>query len=216
MQKSNFLDFLNKCIQKDKTAWDEFVDRYSQYIYNYIIHTLKRYNYAFQVDEIEEIFNNIFLSLLDKNCKSLRNFHGQYEHSLLAYLRTISFNTTIDYLRAVNYFVDFDKVGYQIGTETRFKKIHLKDLREIIEIIKDNLPERHSRLFEMLYEKDLNQSEISEIMDLKSNAVHQLKHRMMKNVIKIAKRKNLYHDLKTFKLDSCSCLSTQSAYSSMD
>lgn len=206
--KYNFLDFLNKCIQRDKAAWDEFVDRYSNYIYNYIIYTLRRYNYFFRDDEIEEIFNNVYLILLDKNCKSLKNFHGQNERSFLAYLRTISFNTSIDYLRAMSHSVDFDTVRNQIEAGNRFNRLHLKDLRELIEIIKDGLPERHSRLFEMLYEKDLNQSEISEIMDLNSNAVHQLKHRMMKNVIKIAKRKDLYADLKALAIDSFSLVST--------
>ena len=214
-QNCNFLDFLTKCVQKNKAAWNEFIDRYSNYIYNYVIQTLKRYNYFFQDDEVNEIFNIIFLNLLDKECKSLRSFNGQNEQSFLAYLRTISFNTSVDYLRTVKHFVDFDKVDYQIGMEDRFKKIHLKDLREIIQIIKENLPERHSFLFEMIYEKDLNQSEISEIMDLNSNAVHQLKHRMMKNIIKIVRKKDLYEALQTFNMDFCSDLSPQLTYSSM-
>ena len=197
-QNYNFLDFLSKCIEKDKEAWNDFVDRYGNYIYNYVIQTLKRYNYFFQDDEVNEIFNIIFLNLLDKECKSLRSFNGQNEQSFLAYLRTISFNTSVDYLRNVKHFVDFDKVDYQIRIEDRFKKIQLKDLREIIQIIKKNLSERHSFLFEMIYEKDLNLSEISEIMDINSNAVHQLKHRMMKNIIKIVRRKDLYEALKTF------------------
>ena len=89
---TDFLEFLEKCANRDKEAWNAFVEKYGNLIYNYILRTLKRYNYFFQNDEVDEIYDRIFLALLDKKCRRLRNFRGQNERSFGAYLREISFH----------------------------------------------------------------------------------------------------------------------------
>jgi len=193
-----FLNFLEKCANKDKDAWDTFVEKYGNLIYNYIIRTLKRYNYFFQNDEVDEIFNRIFLALLDKKCRRLKNFRGQNERSFGAYLREISFHISIDFLREQRSFVELEQIQYRISDEDKYERFDQKELREIIVIIRNELPERHRYLFRLVYEEGYELSEVAEIMDLKLNAVHQLKFRMINNLIKIAKKKNLYHELKKF------------------
>jgi RNA polymerase sigma factor (sigma-70 family) len=198
MEKEDFSDFLSRCIRKEKDTWDLFVERYIHLIYNYIYHTLKRYNYAFQNEEVEDICHDIFLHLLDDDCRQLRNFRGRDEYAFMAYLRTISFSSTVDFLRSRRKFVNFDKVQYILPIKDKFNKLHRKDFRTLMGIIKDNLPKRHNRLFELIYEKELNNTEIADIMNLKKNAVHQLRFRMMKNVSKIVKKKNIYDELEIF------------------
>ena len=193
-----FLSFLEKCANKEKDAWDTFVEKYGNLIYNYIIRTLKRYNYFFQNDEVDEIFNRIFLALLDKKCRRLKNFRGQNERSFGAYLREISFHISIDFLREQRSFVELEQIQYRISDEDKYERFDQKELREIIVIIRNELPERHRYLFRLVYEEGFELSEVAEIMDLKLNAVHQLKFRMINNLIKIAKKKDLYHELKKF------------------
>lgn len=197
-----FLDFLNRCVNKEKESWDHFVEQYSRLIYNYIIKTLKKYYYFFQNDEVEEIFNRIFVALLEKDCRRLRNFRGQNERSFGAYLREISFHITVDFLREQRSTVELDQVTHKVFDEDKSKRINYYDLKKMIEMIKVDLPERHQYLFRMLYEEGLNLADIAEILDLKLNAVHQLKFRMINNIIKIAKRKKIYEELKIFISDS--------------
>ncbi|MGA1866949.1 MAG: RNA polymerase sigma factor [bacterium] len=193
-----FLDFLDDIINQDKKAWDQFVEKYGNIIYSYINRTLKRYHYSFQNDEIEEIFDRIFVALLDRDCRRLRNFRGENERSFVAYLREISFHLTIDFLREQKSFVDLEEIQYRISDDNKFKKIETKDLKKLINELKDGLSERHHYLFRLIYEEDLSLSNIAEIMALKINAVHQLKFRMVNNLVKIAKKKNLYEELKSF------------------
>jgi RNA polymerase sigma factor (sigma-70 family) len=193
-----FLDFLDKCANKEKEAWDIFVEKYSNLIYNYIIRTLKRYNYFFQNDEVDEIFNRIFLALLDKKCRRLKNFRGQNERSFGAYLREISFHISIDFLREQKNFIELEQIQYRVSDDDKYEKFDNQELKDIIVILREELPERHKYLFKLVYEEGYDLAEIADMMDLKLNAVHQLKFRMINNLIKIAKKKNLYYEMKKF------------------
>jgi len=196
--QKDFLNFLDKCVKKDKVAWDRFIEKYSNLVYKYIIKTLNRYTYTFQNGEVSEIFNSIFLALLDEDCRRLRNFRGQNEYSFLAYLREISFHITIDFLRIQRRFIDVEKIQNFISTEDSSTQLDHRDLTQIILKLKDELPERHKYLFKLIYEEDLNPSKIAGLMNINLNALNQLKFRMLKNIIKIAKKKNLYQELSVF------------------
>ncbi|MGA1824299.1 MAG: RNA polymerase sigma factor, partial [bacterium] len=174
-----FLDFLDDIVKRDKKAWDLFVEKYGNIIYSYINRTLKRYHYSFQNDEIEEIFDRIFVALLDRECRRLRNFRGENERSFVAYLREISFHLTIDFLREQKSFVDLEEIQYRIADDDKYRKIEIKDLKKLINELKEGLSDRHHYLFKLIYEEDLSLSNVAEIMALKINAVHQLKFRMV-------------------------------------
>ena len=193
-----FLEFLNRCAEKEKDAWDIFVEKYSNLIYNYIIRTLKRYNYFFQSYEVDEIFNRIFVALLDRGCQRLKNFRGQNERSFGAYLREISFHITVDFLREQKSFVELDQIEYRVSDDDNYEHLDRKDLKEVFLALRKELPDRHNYLFGLIYDEGLDLAEVAEIMNLKLNAVHQLKFRMISNLIKIAKQKKLYDELKIY------------------
>ncbi|MGA1864936.1 MAG: RNA polymerase sigma factor [bacterium] len=207
----NFLKFLDRCIEKDKDAWDTFVDIYGNPIYNYIIRTFKRFSCSFQNNEVDEIFNSIFLAVLDKNCKILKNFKGQNERSFRAYLREISFHTVVDLLRKKKNFIDQGYIQYYISTKNDYERLNYIDLQKIILALRKELPQRYNYLFKLIYEEELNFTEIAKILNIKLNALHQLKFRMIKNIIKISKKKGLYHELETYLLDF-SCFSISGPY----
>jgi RNA polymerase sigma factor (sigma-70 family) len=193
---------LKRCAIKDKEAWNTFIEKYSSYIYLYINKTLRRYTVASQNGEADEVFNSIFLALLDNDCKRLKNFRGQNEYSFLAYLREISFHITVDFLRKRRNFVDLEKVQNYFPERDYSMRLDQKDLSEMFSIVSDELPPRHHYLFRLVYKEELDSSEIAEIMNINLNALSQLKFRMMKNIIKIAKRKGLYQELKIFLVDT--------------
>jgi RNA polymerase sigma factor (sigma-70 family) len=179
------------------------VETYGNPIYNYIVRTFKRYSYSFQNDEVDETLNSVFLALLDENCRRLKNFRGQNERSFRAYLREISFHITVDLLREKKNFIDLGQIQYYISTKNDYGRLDYIDLEKIILALRKELPQRYNYLFKLIYEEDLDFSEIAEILDIKLNALHQLKFRMIKNIIKISKKKGLYHELKTYLIDLC-------------
>ncbi|MGA1842365.1 MAG: RNA polymerase sigma factor [bacterium] len=193
---TDFLIFLDRCKKKEKKAWNIFIEKYGNLIYHYIIKTLRRYYYPFQIDEIDDIFHNVFLALLDNDCKRLKVFRNRDEYSFIAYLRVISYNTSIDYLRKQKTLVDLENIQNRVSDNNCNKQFDQRELQNIILMIRKNLSDRHNYLFKLIYEEGFIHSEIAEIMNIKTNTVHQLKFRMIKNIHKIAKNKNLFNILK--------------------
>jgi RNA polymerase sigma factor (sigma-70 family) len=195
---SEFLVFLKRCEIKDREAWNTFVDKYSNYIYLYINKILGRYNGSSQNGEAGEIFNSVFSTLLNNDCKELKKFQGRNEYSFLAFLREISFLVTLDFLRIRKKLVDKESARDCFPKPDRSMRRDCKDIREIIITISDELPQRHHYLFRLIYKEGLDSSEIAEIMNVNRKTFTHLKFSMLKNLIKIAKRKGLYRELKKF------------------
>lgn len=95
----NDLEFVRRCVKGDKRAWNEFVERYSSLIYNYIHSVLKIKGRAFSQENINDLFQEIFLSLAKDNFKKLGSFEARNNCSLASWLRQVTVNFTIDYIR---------------------------------------------------------------------------------------------------------------------
>jgi RNA polymerase sigma factor (sigma-70 family) len=94
------LEFVQRCVQADKLAWDEFVDKYSRLIYKYINCVLKQNNPGLAtLDNVNDIFQEIFLNLTKENFKKLRTFKAKNGSSLASWLRQVTINYTLDYLK---------------------------------------------------------------------------------------------------------------------
>jgi RNA polymerase sigma-70 factor (ECF subfamily) len=120
------LEFIRRCVNGDKQAWDEFVSKYSRLIYNYIHSVLNTKGYTLMQDQIQDIFQEIFYSLIKDNFKKLKTFKAKNGCSLASWLRQVTLNFTIDYLRRI-------KPTFSIDEETE-DELSLKD------ILTDSLP----------------------------------------------------------------------------
>ena len=103
------LGFVQRCIKGDKPAWDEFLRRYSRLIYNYIYNVLDNQGYAFAKHHLNDIFQEIFCSLIKDNFRKLRSFKAKNGCSLASWLRQVSINFTIDYMRKIKPIVSIDE-----------------------------------------------------------------------------------------------------------
>lgn len=93
------LEFVQRCVKGDKQAWDEFLKTYSRLIYNYIHNTLKIKGHPAAQENINDLFQEIFLSLTKDNFKKLKSFQARNGCSLASWLRQVTVNIAIDYLR---------------------------------------------------------------------------------------------------------------------
>ncbi len=103
------LEFVRRCVKGDKRAWNEFVERYSSLIYNYIHSVLKVKGRAFSQENINDLFHDIFLSLAKDNFKKLGSFQARNGSSLASWLRQVTINFTIGYLRKLKPLVSIDQ-----------------------------------------------------------------------------------------------------------
>lgn len=103
------LEFVQRCVKKDKPTWDEFVDKYSHLIYSYIYSVLKIKGSFISEENINDLFQEILLSLVQDNFKKLRSFKAKNGSSLASWLRQVTINFTIDYIRRIKPSVSIDE-----------------------------------------------------------------------------------------------------------
>jgi RNA polymerase sigma factor (sigma-70 family) len=103
------LEFVQRCVKADKKAWDEFVDKYSSLIYNYIHSVLRVKGVVFSQDAINDIFQEILLSLIKDNFRKLSSFKARNKCSLATWLRQVTVNFTIDHIRKIRPTVSIDE-----------------------------------------------------------------------------------------------------------
>ncbi|MFH0790199.1 MAG: sigma-70 family RNA polymerase sigma factor [Candidatus Omnitrophota bacterium] len=104
------LEFVQRCVKGDKQAWDEFVTRYSRLIYCYIhsILKIKGINLS-SLDNINDLFQEIFVLLSKDNFKKLSMFKARNGCSLASWLRQVVINYTLNYVHRTKSVVSLDE-----------------------------------------------------------------------------------------------------------
>jgi RNA polymerase sigma factor (sigma-70 family) len=95
------LEFVRRCVKGDKPAWDEFLKRYSRLIYNYIHNISNTKAFTFRKQHSDDIFQELFCSLANDKFRKLRTFKARNGCSLASWLRQVTINFTIDYIRKI-------------------------------------------------------------------------------------------------------------------
>lgn len=128
------LEFVQRFVNGDKQVQDEFLTKYSRLIYNYIHHVLKAKGYTFTQDQIKEIFQDFFCSLINNDFKKLRSFKAKNGCSLASWLRQVTINFTIDYIRKIKPMLSIDE---QKDEEPSLKEILVDGAALINEVLSD-------------------------------------------------------------------------------
>lgn len=102
------LEFAQSCVKGDKQSWIEFLSRYSHLIYNYIYSVLAVKGRNFSTDQVEDIYQEIFHALIKDNYKKLSTYQGKNNCSLASWLRQVTINFSIDYLRRLKFTISID------------------------------------------------------------------------------------------------------------
>lgn len=165
------LELINRCIQKDKLAWNEFVRQYSGLVYWAIENRLKKWDYLYTSEDVEEIHQNVFLALWKNN--KLEQIKDQKR--VAAWLVIVSGNKAADYLR-------YQKSQTPPNAISIFEEIIKKDKAISIS---DILPSREqdplSKIkldeIEKILEDELNSLSAREMIILKLNLLYDKKYR---------------------------------------
>ncbi|MFH1339267.1 MAG: sigma-70 family RNA polymerase sigma factor [Candidatus Omnitrophota bacterium] len=119
-------ELLRRCLRCEKGAWDEFVERYSRLIYNYIYSVFKVKGISHSPDAVNDLFQDIFLNLTKDNFRKLRQFKGKNNASLASWLRIITINFCLDELKKKKPVLSLDE---ELGGEGGSLKDILADRR---------------------------------------------------------------------------------------
>jgi RNA polymerase sigma factor (sigma-70 family) len=113
------LEFVRRCVQAERGAWEEFVERYSRLVYNYIHSVFRAKGYCpDSPDQPKEIFHDIFVLLSENNFAKLKSYKAKNGCSLASWLRQVSINYTVDCLRKLKPTLSLDEEnedGFSLG-----------------------------------------------------------------------------------------------------
>ncbi len=199
------LKFVQACVKGDKQSWNEFLSRYSRLIYNYIYSVLAVKGSSLSVEQIEDIFQEIFYSLIKDNYKKLATYQGRNGCTLASWLRQVTINFTIDYLRKLKPTVSID-----IETEEGLSlKDILKDLSaDVVEFLSDqdrlqtlqdcvdSLELGDQYFMELYLNQGLSLEQIREYLKINRGAVDMRKSRIFQKLQDCFKRKGFMLDFR--------------------
>jgi len=188
MQDMNDLEFVQRCVKGDKKAWDAFLKQYSRLIYSYIHSVLNSKGIKFTQDNIQDVFQEIFCSLIKDNFRKLSTFKARNGCSLASWLRQVTINFTIDYLRKIKPTVSIDEErddgfslkeilvnGSRLVSDTLSQEERLKKLKECI----DRLNNADKYFIELHINQGLKLEKLKDHLRLSRGAIDMHKSRII-------------------------------------
>jgi len=197
------LRFVQACVKGNKQSWNEFLSRYSRLIYNYIYSVLAVKGRTLPEEQIEDVFQEIFYSLIKDNYKKLATYQGRNGCSLASWLRQVTINFTIDYLRKLKPMVSIDieiEEGFSLKDVLRDLSVDAveflsdQDKRKTLQECVDLLESAEQYFMELFLNQGLNLEQIKEHLKINRGAVDMRKGRIFQKLQDCFKKKS-------FKLD---------------
>lgn len=175
------------CFQGDRYAQGDFVTRFSDLVYHTVLNTLRAKAVDWQTQDVEDLCQTVFMRLLEKRCRRLRQFRGKNGCSLRSWVRMITVHTVIDHLRSRK-----DALAHASTLETSYFLNNLRaDLLDPVQVLDftQQMDRVHrglqslmprDRLFIKLHcLKELSIQEVAGILGVSENNAYCIKHRAL-------------------------------------
>lgn len=192
------LKFIQGCLKGDKQSWTEFISRYSRLIYNYIYSVLKVKGFNVSPEQVEDIFQEIFHLLIKDNYKKLATYQGKNGCSLASWLRQVTINFTIDYLRKLKAIISLDaedEDGFTLGDTLKdfssgaIEFLNDQDRRKTLQECISLLESDEQYFLELFLNQGLTLEEIKEYLKINRGAVDMRKSRIFQKLQDCFKKK---------------------------
>ncbi|MDD5116789.1 MAG: RNA polymerase sigma factor [Candidatus Omnitrophica bacterium] len=197
------LRFVQACVKGDKQSWEEFLSRYSRLIYNYIHSVLNVKGSLPCARQAEDIFQDLFYSLIKDNCRKLATYRGRNGCSLASWLRQVTINFTIDYLRKSRPVFSIDteiEPGVSLSEVLRdfspdaSEFLSKKDRRITLQECIDLLEPSERYFMELLLNQGLSLEQIRGHLEISRGAVDMRRSRVFQKLQDCFKRKGFELD----------------------
>ncbi len=190
-------ELLNQCIAGRADAWHRFIERYSSLIYFAIHAVMKSRSPGSPGDEINDLHNDVLLSLMEKNGRKLRQYEGKNGCTVSTWIRVIAVRMTIDHLRKQK---DEISVSDQQprpqpepaadGGSRMLDALEEKEKQAIMDELIAELPARDRFFLRLFYYERVPTPQIASLLKTTNNAVYSKAH-YIKDKLKAAVEKKV-------------------------
>lgn len=199
-------ELVEGCIKKDKRAWDIFVEQYSKLVLWAIRDRLTRFRYNFDNGDVEDIHQEVFVSLWAGN----KLAQIKDKSKIVGWLTMVAGNAAIDYFRRMkrqmppNAVSIFEEVisseegeGKTLAellpaqTANPSREFHLSELREMLEAALGLLEPKQKMVVKLNLLRGMKQREVAEALKLPINTVSSIIARTKEELKEKLKRKGI-------------------------
>jgi RNA polymerase sigma factor (sigma-70 family) len=194
-------ELLAGCFRGEIRAREAFVIRFSNLVYTTIQQIFKVQQISYSQQDIEDLHNTVFVRLLERHCRRLRQYKGKNGCSLPSWIRMISVRTVIDNFRCRNDALSrkskLDAIqDLKELADERAEQWKILDRAEKMRLIEKGMEvlfPRDQLFIRLHFFKGLSIKEIASIIKVSENNAYLIKHRAIKRLKSI-----LYPYLKAF------------------
>jgi RNA polymerase sigma-70 factor (ECF subfamily) len=182
---------LQRCLQHQPGAWNDFVDRFLGLLYHVVQHTAYLRSTPLRPEDTEDIAAEILLQIVANDYAVLRQFRG--ESSLATYLTVVARRTCVQELarRAAAREVQQPKADGHRSAETEPEEppkaqVGLESLEEVQKLL-NKLPSRERQVVRLYYLEGHTYEEISTELHIPVNSIGPILSRARKKLRQDAK-----------------------------
>ena len=166
-------ELLKRCLNHERGAWNDFVDRFLGLIYHVVHHTAHVRSVLLSPEDIEDVVAEILLQIVAGDYAVLRHFRGQ--SSLATYLTVIARRGCVHELtRRSNALEAQPKVNHRRSAIEREEppkaQVGLESLEEVQKILR-KLPTREREVVRLFYLEGRSYEEISTHLRIPVNTI---------------------------------------------
>lgn len=186
-------ELLRKCLNEgDGVVWELFVRRYAKLIWGTLRKTFLSYSFRHTEEDLEDIFNAVFVSLLENDFRKLRQFRNENSCSLSTWLTIIASRTAIDHIRQDRSHLfretaDGERDIYETIPASEKSFEHLLVHKQLDERLKAAIAELGAQdrlIIRLILEKGLTPEETAGILGLSAETVYSRKSRLTERLKK--------------------------------
>lgn len=90
-------DLLQRCLDGEASAWEEFLERYRPVLERAVRFTFLRCVYRIPQDDVENVVQDLLARLYERDCRRLRSFQGRCPFA--AWLKSLAVRITLNTIR---------------------------------------------------------------------------------------------------------------------
>lgn len=187
-------ELIDKCLSKDKTAWQEFVVRFKTLVENSVRHRLCRHNFPYTLEDIKDITQAVFLDIWEFNKLSMI----REDDKIQGWIAIVAQNSAVDFIRSSKRFLRQEPITDEnneilernaVSYNDPFKELANNEIGDVIGRIMDSLPVRDRLVMKLRLLHDLSHSEIAKMTGMPINTVSIVIWRSLAKMKSVLKKK---------------------------
>ena len=173
------LHLIETCIQGKAGAWHSFIKRYSPLVYYVIRKVLYARSAAVSREELADLHNDIFASIMDRQGRKLRQYEGKNGCSVSTWIRVIAVRAAIDHLKKRCDMASLSDTETRseaecaaVAVDTPLSLLEDQEQRQLLRELIDELPPKDQLFIRLFYFEGLPPAQIARTLRSNTNAIY--------------------------------------------